>query len=120
MDESQVADLSNTIECHVYLLPQIMLHLSPQLFLLLAQITKSFLPPPPRRSGREKGRRIRTFTITVEAVTYKVCHCVAELFQLLLKVEVLVSQCLHHLLSSQSSIHLEEGGDTAHLCTHII
>lgn len=119
--EFQAADLSDTIEGHVHLLPQVMLHLSPQLLLLLTQITESFLTAPPGRSGRENGR-IRTIhcqTVTViatgiDSVTYKVCHCITELLQLLLKVKVLVGQCLNHLFSSQSSIHLGEGGQWTH------
>ena len=38
--------------------------------------------------------------------TYEISDSLSEFLQLLLQVEVLVGECLHHILCPQSSIHL--------------
>ena len=42
--------------------------------------------------------------------TYEIIDSFIEFFKLLLEIEILVSECFHHLLCSQSCVHLKERG----------
>ena len=61
--------LSNTVECHVHLLPQIMFHFSSQLLLLLTQITQRFLQGQTNTCTYSQQRNLFTIYMYMYMIT---------------------------------------------------